>query len=164
MFQQGDDPFALYLLLSGKVVAQRATNIDEHQNNRRSRFDLKYFVAGDLIGEDFILGFEKRQYSAIAVTDIDCFVINRNDALNYFFGDEEKIQNSACDLYVPVYELEKRRRKRQAFEEIKMCSFGKKYLQRLSGASKGCVHYSMSYLSRPKYVNMHSLQTRFPRT
>lgn len=135
MFRQDDDCYELYLILSGTASAQKTAILD-NQNNERSRFHLKYLKRGELIGEEFLIGFKKRQYCALAVTAIDCFVINRKDALNYFFGEEDTIKSATKDLYVSIIELAKRRRKRRTLSDIKKHSFGEKYSQRLNNFSK----------------------------
>uniref|UniRef100_A0A7S2L6I5 Calmodulin n=1 Tax=Leptocylindrus danicus TaxID=163516 RepID=A0A7S2L6I5_9STRA len=147
LFRSGDESVALYFLISGEATAQKsirrkATNrwpdrnsqyaVLEHE--RTIAIELKKFSDGDIFGEDLIFGFGNRQYCVVAKEPVDCFLLNRNDAIKYFYREKDKLRNRAQGLYISSKELklryEEKARQKKVYDNIKRQAFGERYTER----------------------------------
>ena len=117
----------MLLLYFVKLLAQKKVRFGECSRV----FDLKIFQRGDIVGEDLLLGYPCRQYTCIAKTDIDCFVINRKDAEDYFYGSVSEVEKLAAVLYTSHFNLERQKQKEQLYNSIRQRAFGTRYATRL---------------------------------
>ncbi|CAM9467203.1 unnamed protein product, partial [Ectocarpus sp. 13 AM-2016] len=117
IYRQGEPAHNLYIVFSGKVLAQRVlryrfvnrwpvSNKKTHQRNSmkqaRTRpnqcsnpssmyvtINLKTSTVGEVTGEDCVLGFETRQYQVVALSqDVQVCVVSRHNAFLYLTSGE----------------------------------------------------------------------------
>ena len=139
--------------MSGSVSAYKSIKVNNDYEDGEAVFQLKQFQRGDIIGEDLLLGHCKRQYSSMALSDIDCYVINRKDALNYFHGEESDVKNISKELYRSADELERARNKERVYEGLKKCVFGKRYTNRIKTNK-------LKYKENVIYHQLHSVRKK----
>ncbi|CAM9162591.1 unnamed protein product [Ectocarpus fasciculatus] len=126
IYRQGEPAHNLYIVFSGKVLAQRVlryrfvnrwpvSNKKTHQRNSmkqaRTRphhysnpvtINLKTLTVGEVTGEDCVLGFETRQYQVVALSqDVQVCVVSRHNAFLYLTsGELDQLHNQTQqDLY-----------------------------------------------------------------
>ncbi|GMH58343.1 hypothetical protein TrST_g9614 [Triparma strigata] len=147
--KQGEESHVMYLLYKGGVSIQKevtymnenrwpSTNLDYTvvTHERTVALHMRDLKIGDHFGEETALGFETRQYSAIATENTECFAINKSDVIKFFRPNQvaAELMNNVGDLYESPDEVKERHdievRKAELYKSIKKQAFGDKYKRR----------------------------------
>lgn len=147
--KQGEEAHVMYLLYKGSVSIQK--EVVYRKDNRWPEPKSTYTVitsertvalhmtnlsTGDHFGEEVALGYDTRQYSAVATEQCECFAINKGDVLNFFTTNQvvSELKENNGAFYEEPDEIKHRHdwkvRQDLLYREIKKLAFGKKYKQR----------------------------------
>ena len=81
IFKQGEEPTNIYIILSGEIQITTESEKD--------CLTLATFKTGDCFGETSVIGIQAHSCTAIATTDTELFVMERNALLAVYQSDPE---------------------------------------------------------------------------